>query len=263
MENLRGELLLSVTGVTVALRPGPVRINQEMLGRAQPAAVGRAVQRKLARFFKGSGFVDREPPPAFDYDEVLRLLPEMDNEARQVENVSGFETDALAMDYATALGTAIGYIKQTIPVETAPAMVGGKQITPPDHDVATFKRRYQVIDRPLLVLDDLAAGWLVDDQVEALAAVYPTVYAVIREHAALAMTKALGAKPSWSLSYDKDLQLQVLLQTNAIDSRLHADLLKAWEKQRADEAERAQAPKPRERKGVGDPSTQQERLEAK
>jgi hypothetical protein len=260
-----GELLLASTGVTAALRPGPVRITQEVLGRASPVGMARAIERRLKRFMRGSEFAERVERPAFDYDEICDLLPQMVNEARNVENVAGFETQHLADEYAGVLGVAVGYIQREIPDQVAAPVIGGQRLTASDYEIASFRRKYSVIDHPLLLLDDLAAGWLVDDQVMAMKTVYPAIYNAIRGSVMAALVDAAGTKKTWRLPYDKDLQMQVLLQQSTMDGRLHDELLKRWEEKRQEESGQtkqsaAAAPK---RTGIGDPSTQNERLEAK
>lgn len=270
MATLRGELLLACTGVTPAIRPGPVRITLEVMGRAEEGAFERAIRRRLRRFFRERTSAPLEPRPPFDYDEIAELLPQMSNEARNIENVSAIRDQALANEYAEALGTAIGYLQRVIPVETAPVLIGGARVRPPDYEVARFRRQMAVLDRPLVVLDDLCSGWLVDDQVETLAEVYPGLHGMIRKMVGGLITDELDRKASWQLPYAKDNQLQVLLQADAPAGGLHAAILKAWEDARAtesgqggDAAAAKIGPTPSQRRGIGDPSTQSERLEAK
>src|SRR5690242_15395068 len=109
-----GELLQAATGLTVALKPGPVRITKEVLGKANPTAMAKAIKRGLLRFMKGGQPKNPEPPP-FDYDEICDLLPQMAQEARNVENLAGFQTQVLADAYAEQLGAAVGYVQREIP----------------------------------------------------------------------------------------------------------------------------------------------------
>jgi hypothetical protein len=259
-----GELVLASTGVTVALRPGPVRITQEVLGRANPVAMAKSIARRLKRFMVAREPAERLDPPPFDYDELCDLLPQMQSEARHVENVAGFQTQFLADAYAQQLGTAVGYIQREIPDKVAPAVVGGQRLRAPDYEIAAFRRRYCVLDRPLMVLDDLAAGWLVDDQVDALEAVFPTIYGAIKSSVMPALVEAAGGRQGWRLPYAKDLQLQVLMKESNPNGQLHAQILQRWDEKRAEESGKGpKAPGASQRRGVGDASTQQERLEAK
>lgn len=259
-----GELLLAATGITVAIRPGPVRVNQAVIGKADPYAMAKAIRRRLKKFLVSPGWAPVAERPPFDYDEICDLLPQMESEARNVENVAGFREQFLADSYAEQLGRAVGYVKREIPDKIAPLLVGGQRLRASDHDVSTFKRRYQVLDRPLLVLEDLSAGWLMEDQVDALSEVFPAIYGAVLNEIMPALVDAAGTRQNWRLSYEKDLQLGILMRESKLDGQLHAQMLELWEEQRAKESGTGPAaPQSKSRKGIGDPSTQQERLEAR
>lgn len=229
-----GEALLAATGVTAALRPGPIRINAAVWGKA--SELEQTIRRKLRSFVRSKELAATEDQPEFDFEEIQGLLAGADDEVRNVENVIGLQGQAAADQYAEALGAAVGYILSFAPAETLPAMVGKANMRPSDLDVSEFRRRYQAVDRPLIVLDDLAAGWLMPDQVEALAACYPSVYDKIRRVLMEEMVLAGTEKPDFRLPYDHDQAMQVLLQTDTIDQRLHEELSKAFEAARERES---------------------------
>jgi hypothetical protein len=242
-----GELLMSVTGLTKALRPGPIAITQGVLAQANPVALDKTIKRRLLRFMKGQP--PKDEPPEFDYDEICDLLPEMQSEARNVENLAGFQTQFLAEKFAEQLGAAVGYVQKEIPDK-----------------IATFARKYRVLDMPLLVLDEMCRGWLVDEQVDALVAVYPAIYDAIRRTILETVVATSLGRKSWRLPYEKDLQLGILLREPRIDGLVHQAILQRWEEKRDEESKGQGSVKPpsgTQRRGVGDPSTQQERLEAK
>lgn len=257
-----GELLLASTGLTVALRPGPVRINQQTLRRANPVAAEKAIQSRLLKWLRGQEY-ERPDPPEFDYDEICDLLPQMLIESRNVENVGGFQTQELADAYAATLGQAVGYVLREIPDKTQPEVIGGQRLRAADHLIAEFRRKYLVIERPLVVLDNLAAGWLLDDEVDALAEVYPAIYDAVRKSVLGAMVTVATEKKNWRLPFAKDLQLGILLQQPRLDGAVHTALLQRWEEKRDEESKGVKAPQSHSRKGIGDPSTPSERLEAR
>ena len=259
-----GELLMAVTGLTPALRPGPIRITQGVLAQANPVAWDKKIKRRLLRFLQGKD--PKDEPPDFDYDEICDLLPEMQTEARNVENLAGFQTQFLAEKYAEQLGAAVGYVQREIPDKTAPVVIGGQRLRAPDQEIATFARKYRVMDMPLLVLDEMCRGWLVDEQVEALVAVYPAIYDAIRRTVLETIVATSLGRKGWRLPYEQDLQLGILLREPRIDGQVHAAMLQRWEEKRSEESQGKSGPKPPSgayRKGIGDPSTQNERLEAK
>lgn len=229
-----GEALLSATGVTAALRPGPIRINAAVWGKA--SEVEKTIRAKLRRFVRAKDVTPPEDQPDFDFEEITDLLAGAEEETRNVENVIGLQGQAAADQYAEALGAAVGYIQAFAPAETLPAMVGKRDMRPSDLDVSEFRRRYQVADRPLIVLDDLQAAWLVPDQVEALKAIYPSMYDTIRRVLMEEMVLAGTEKPDFQLSYDKDQAMQVLLQTDTIDQKMHDELTRAFEAARERES---------------------------
>lgn len=252
---------MATTGITAALRPGPISITVKIIQKA--SGIDTTIQRKIRRFIRERELADPPDLVDFNYDEVVGWLPNAQLEAHQVENVSNFYDPQLAVEYAEALGAALGYVQAHAPIDIAPALVGTKTMPPGGLDESEFRRRYLAIDRPLDVLDDLCAGIVVPDQVEALEAVYPQLYASMR----LAVEQAMidSGKP---LSYEKDQALMVFLQTDIVDPRIHDELSKAFEAARQRESGQTSsgqpAPQPQQKPGgIGDVATQQERLEAK
>jgi hypothetical protein len=81
--------------------------------------------------------------------------------------------------------------------------------TPPPDPVrlAAFARRKQVVDRPLSVLDELEAGTLTREHVEALSTVYPQLYTQIRN----GVTEQLVTTKK-TPSYEQRIQIGVLFQ---------------------------------------------------
>ncbi len=141
---LRGESLLATTGVTAALRPGPIGITVKVLRSAQ--GIGTHISRRMRRFARSPELSDPPDMPDIDYEEVLRLLPTATSEVNQVENLSNFYDSDLAIEYAESLGTAVGYLQSIIPMEPMPALIAGPPITPSGLEVGEFRRRYAVVD---------------------------------------------------------------------------------------------------------------------
>ncbi|MCA1824406.1 MAG: hypothetical protein LC640_09135 [Frankia sp.] len=267
---IRGESLLATTGVTAALRPGPVSITMKVLRKAE--GLPTHVRRAMRRFCRAPELADVPDLPEWDYDEVIALLPNAQNEVRQVENVSGFYDIDLAMEYAESLGTAVGYLQSIAPVEPMVQMVATERtgVRPGELDVSEFRRRYAVVDRPLTALDALCAGILVPEEVEALSTVYPELYAAMRTSLEQEMIAAVAAKESYRLPYAKQTALEVFLQTETVDAALSAELGKAFESARQRESAGKKPPKdpgaepqlatPRD---PTNPATQTDKLEAR
>lgn len=269
MATLRGESLLAVLGVTAALRPGPLRVTQEVMMKQE--GLPRGIQRRVRRFIRGKGFADYVAPPPFDYNEIAGLMPNAKQEARLVENFSRIQDPAIALELADALGAAIGYLETVAPFadSSLPALVGRKRIEPPSIDVADFRRVYSVCDRALVVVDDLAAGVLVPDQVEAYERVFPELYKMTRQFVLEEMIAAGDGRPDWALPYAKDEVLQIFLQTDTVDTRLHGELQKTFETAREKESKGGKSASTPTHAGshgsrdLNDSSTSSQRLEAK
>lgn len=263
---LRGESLLATTGVTAALRPGPVLITMKTLRSAE--GLGTHIRRRLRKFCRGAELADAPDPPDFDFDEIARLLAGAQNEVNQVENVSSFYDPSLAMEYAEALGTAVGYLQSIAPSEPMPSLMGSQVVRPGDLDVSEFRRRYAVTDKPLVALDSLGAGLIVPEEVEALEACYPGLYDFMRQTLEQELIAAAGAKQGYHLPYAKEQALEIFLQTETMDASIQAELSKAFEDARQRESAGKQAPqaegspvvKPRD---PTNPATQQDKLEAR
>lgn len=258
MPTPRGEALLAVIGVTAALRPGPVRINQRVLQRAE--GFERTIRRRLRRFVRTRDLAQPVKPEPFDFDEIAGLLPHAENEARHVENVAGFANQAAADEFADALGSAVGYLRGVVPSESLPTLVGSHRLRPSDVDVWDFRRRYRAVDTPLIVLDNLLAGMITPDEVEALGEAYPALYAAAR---AMVLEELIGAgdKP---LSAVKDAALRIFLGTETLDPTLQLELSKAFEAEREKQSGHAGDGSPsKQPEGIGSRATQQEKLEAR
>lgn len=234
--SIRGESFLAVTGVSVAIEPGPVRVTLASINKAQ-GLKGR-ITREVRRFLRSP---DLEAPDGdllatLDYAETLRLLQEMSDPMRQQENVAGFADSDLGMDYAGVLGTAIGYLIGLLPVETEKTLLGVESLTPNDLTQAPFRRAYTVVNDPMVALRDMAAGLLVPDQVDALDAAYPELLLEIRGIVTSELIELISAKPdAWRIPYAKDLQLQILLDAPSLDPMIASQIRAAYEKAREEE----------------------------
>lgn len=269
---LRGESLLATTGVTAALRPGPVSITMKTLRAAE--GIGVRIRRSLRRFVRGAELAEPPDHEPVDYEEIMGLLPMAQNEVRQVENVSGFYDADLAAEYAESLGTAVGYLQSIAPMEPMPQLIAtGAPVRPGQLDVSEFSRRYTVVNSPIVALDSLNAGYLVPEEIEALQTVYPGLYDFMRQTLEQEMIAVVADKPSYKLPYAKEQALEVFLQTETLSPQLSTELGKAFEEARARESAGKKPPKepggaesPVVGQGTRDPTspaTQSQKLEAR
>lgn len=88
---------------------------------------------------------------------------------------------------------------------------------PPSLELAKFERYVQVAEAPLTILEEVKNGTLTREHVEALQALYPEIYRQVQQRI---MSNITSGK--WSLSYERRLQLGILLGVPA-DSSLQPE----------------------------------------
>jgi hypothetical protein len=104
---------------------------------------------------------------------------------------------------------ALEFLASKVPQTRAPSL-GAKQFDreymPSSLELAKFERYVETVENPMSVVDDLQAGTLTREQVEALKYVFPNMYGQMQE-----MALAETAKPDTKLSYNQKIQLGILL----------------------------------------------------
>jgi len=119
--------------------------------------------------------------------------------------------------------------------------------------VADFRRVWNVAREPMIVLDDLEDGSLAEDQVAALALLYPALYADIQQAAEEIMSAQVARRgEEWEPAPQKRVLLGVLLQKDLIDPELASMVQKVYAQ--AEQAEQqANAPAPKRSGGQQQP----------
>lgn len=84
-------------------------------------------------------------------------------------------------------------------------MFGDDEFEPSSLELAQFKRYVQAVENPYSVLDDLNEGTLTREHVEALRAVYPSIYSQLQQKALVYVSQ----RPK--LDYSRKIQIGVLL----------------------------------------------------
>jgi hypothetical protein len=231
-----GEQLLATTGVTAAIEPGPLKVT-----KAQLRAAAKWPDRAKARLAEA---VARDKPAKstslapFDYDHWLEILPPPPTDARLMENVAGWPDQALAGEYARALGTAWGYLQSIFPIRQLEHLSGAESVRPPDVSVTRFRRLLGIVEDPMSAIDRLEQGELLADEVAALKAAYPALTTFLRDAAIeelVAETARQRAKnKDWNLPRRKDVMLRRLLDQpkGSVAQASTSDAQKLYEEQR-------------------------------
>lgn len=99
---------------------------------------------------------------------------------------------ATMMHLGTAAGNAIGYLQSKLPpyAQSPSLLRSGRAAVLSKPDEMGFARVWGTIADPNSALDDLRAGRLMPDQVDALKNVYPAVYASLKDAAIEALAEA-------------------------------------------------------------------------
>jgi len=115
--------------------------------------------------------------------------------------------------------TALQFLQSKIPknpYETIFPSGKTRDYEPSSMELAKFERYVQVVDNPLSVLQDLKAGTLTREHVEALQAVYPDLYSRIQQ----AVLGELKEADEADISYSKKVQIGMLLNIPTDESLL-------------------------------------------
>jgi hypothetical protein len=193
-----GEALLAATGITAALEPGPIFVTMRQAQRA--GALDRAIQRAVRATLRGQPWERPDAREVPAYPRLLELLGGPITDERIAENLASIDDQGAAEALGAALGRAWAYAQGIMPRRTWTTLLGAESVPPGGVEVARFRRLYQVADDPLLVLEDLARGRLSSDQVGALAAAYPGLYAEVARLVPQELAALRAERPRWQPS---------------------------------------------------------------
>jgi hypothetical protein len=248
------ETTFTAIGLQAILRAKP-RMGRTALRKA--AELPNVVRRALLRFVASDSWEPAADLLKIDYRELLPIVSAKKLNKVQVDALNAAVPDAdLALDLSNKADGILAWANGIIPREPPDPVTGQPTSDPPPGALLDFRRAWQVACDPMSVLADLADGSLFDDQVAVIALHFPETYKVTlveAEHAIATMVARRGK--SWSLGPTKAAYLRTLRQQSDIDPQLTQMMQTAYA---ADEAQQAQAPKPRAGaapKGGGQEST--------
>jgi hypothetical protein len=135
-----------------------------------------------------------------------RLTEEL---AKNTEGVS--EDPQLQTSLNTQATTALLYLQNAAPKNPRTSSIfqnADANWKPSQSDIRRFSRVVRAIDDPLSILDDINAGVLSPDSVNAVKAVYPEIYSVMVRETVEQMS---GSKGATKLSASDKVQLSILL----------------------------------------------------
>lgn len=125
-----------------------------------------------------------------------------------------------AMALQQRLATAVQFLNSKMPKASIENGMFARAYQPSSMEMAKFGRYLQVVEQPMSALEELKAGTLTREHVEALQAVAPAIYKLIQQETIQYMSTPEAQK----LPYAKKLQLGIMLNVPA-DSALQPKAL--------------------------------------
>lgn len=229
-----GEAIAAVIGFADLLRKEPKRVTA---GDVEAAlAIPRRVRQACREYLEHDGFRGRAPAlDRVEYQPALKMLHTPDD-AHHVEAVHEAFRDRheLADAYLVVAGRAVGHLLPLLPTRSEQTMTELRPIEPSRQEYARFLRAWTAVNNPLVLLDQLNAGAVSSDAVDAVAAVFPALYGTFQPEVRQALFARKLRNSSYIIPSAKDRELCRLLQIPIVPGALAKELQGAFEKAAAD-----------------------------
>jgi hypothetical protein len=210
----------------------------------EASMLGKRIRRRLTRFLGTDEFTEAAEMPDLDYGKVLdqvseTQIPDQEQSAALFAVVPDRE---LAQDLGLMLDRICQAANALIPREP-PNPITDQPVEDPDPAATIdFRRFWQVACDPMTVLTDLEDGSLFDDQVAALAQLYPATYDEIKLGITETIAKLVAARgKAWEPQPTKGRLIATLKQQDIFDPELATEIQKSYA---AEEAAQEQASPP-------------------
>lgn len=192
----------------------------ENIAAGQTGKVGAAVGRATRAIRDTSVTAARRLPVAgamaSQFDERSKRVRDLASQAPAVraalENQTSWLADSAPVTRQAAVNTALRqleYLNANLPKGLAPSTPFAPALPPSRSEVAQWMRRLRAVENPTSILDDLAAGKLTPESIDAVRTVYPETFADIQGQVLDKLTtmEQRGERPS----YAKRVELGLLL----------------------------------------------------
>lgn len=162
-------------------------------------------------------------------DKMMQLQGNPQAAMSQIANVtwpiSAGGAPNIGAEFNRKLNDAYQYLMGAMPKPTRPPnpFIAERKYIPTDAELSAFEQKAQVVVDPFSVLDELKAGTLTKNHVEALRTIYPRLYQRIQGKIFEAATNA-----QTPLSYGQRLKLS-LLMGSALDQSLSAQAIQGYQ----------------------------------
>lgn len=201
-----------VTGIEPFLRHrsrdlGSAIVRSEQLPETLEAKVYRFINRE-----------EREPPgdlPAFDFDEVVKLIDEPDHESVEKTLAAFGGQHQLALAVGSQVTRIHAYIRQQVPRRVHIGLDGPEKLPPARSELFRFRRCWRIAEDPMSLFDELQEYALSRDQVKTFAAMFPTTFQLFWPTVQRCLVRKKTASEGWQLPRQKETLLRVLGQQEA------------------------------------------------
>lgn len=213
------EALVVVTGLVPFLEHTSRDLGSKIV---QAEKLPETLEAKIYRFINRE---DRETPsdlPAFDFDEVVRLIdgPEPDETPKSHDEIdktlAAFGSQhQLALSVGSQVTRIHGYVQQQIPRRVHVGLDGPEKLPPARSELFRFRRCWRIAENPLSLFDELQEYGVSRDQVKCFAAMFPTTFATLWPTIQTCLVRKKTASEKWQLPRQKGTLLRVLSQQEA------------------------------------------------
>jgi hypothetical protein len=228
---------LDLESLFAAVGLGPILAGTPSLNKGtlrQAANLPRELRKRVLRFMSSDAFQPAHDMPEFDYDQVLRLVSQGKlDDAQGRALVAAVPDHDLARDLSGFAGKIFVWANPILPRDTQPGLVGPLPSTPGVGSIADFRRVWQVALDPMSVLDDLEDGSLADDQVMALALLYPAIYGELKQAIVDQDAVMRARRKTWEPAPQKAALLQMIRGEQQFDPELAAAVQQMYAQEQA------------------------------
>lgn len=253
----RVECLIAAVGIGPFVDATIQRVHGYQLDRA--AKVPDEINRRIYRFLNRDEPEPTAELPDFDFDEVVAMLDDETLPEHVLAQIAALGDDGdTALAVNLQVQRIVAYLKGKIPRRVHQSLAGPEYTRPPESDIARFARMWAIAQNPLSILDDLNEYAVSRDQAQAIADIYPQLFATFFPSVQAQLARAKQVDKSFHLLRQKETLLRVLTKQEAQNVTLGRALQAQFA---ADAAVAAPTPRGLGKKGADTESTAAQRID--
>jgi hypothetical protein len=227
------EALVVVAGLDPFLRHTSRDLGSKIV---QAEALPETLEGKIYRFINRTDRQDASDLPPFDFDEVVALLDNPDEDGIDKTLAAFGGQHELALQVGSQVTRIHGYVRAQIPRRTHIGIDGAEVLPPAKSELFRFRRCWRVASDPLSIFDQLQEFALSRDQVKCFAEMFPTTFATFWPTIQQQLVRKKTVSQHWRLPRQKDTLLRVLGQQEGQSILLANALIPIYAQEQAAEA---------------------------